>query len=313
MKKLILSFAFIAMSIVSYAQVGIGTTAPAPSSALDVTSSTKGLLPPRMTSVEMKAIANPAEGLMLYCMTCIPKGLYVFNGNYFVGVSNNATSGGVGPTDVVSTTGKIWMDRNLGASQVANSSFDYNAYGSLYQWGRLSDGHQIINWTSSASSDGEENLEANETTLTTGLTTPPNSKYIVSSSNWYTGTSELWQGVNGVNNPCPTGFRVPTKTELENEINSWGNSPNRDDAFSSVLKLPVAGRRDNSNGSLGIVGSFGFYWSSTVDGLKASFLYFNSSNATIVSSQRASASLYVALRNSPDRFCVNNQVIFQFI
>ncbi|MEA3448519.1 MAG: hypothetical protein U9Q98_08760, partial [Bacteroidota bacterium] len=39
-------------------------------------------------------------------------------------------------------TGKVWMDKNLGASQVADSSNDYNAYGALFQWGRLSDGHE---------------------------------------------------------------------------------------------------------------------------------------------------------------------------
>jgi hypothetical protein len=40
------------------------------------------------------------------------------------------------------TTGKTWMDRNLGASQVANSSTDAASYGDLYQWGRRADGHQ---------------------------------------------------------------------------------------------------------------------------------------------------------------------------
>ncbi|MDO5968527.1 hypothetical protein Q4Q35_01790, partial [Flavivirga aquimarina] len=41
-----------------------------------------------------------------------------------------------------SATGKIWMDRNLGASQVATSSNDADAYGDLYQWGRAADGHE---------------------------------------------------------------------------------------------------------------------------------------------------------------------------
>jgi hypothetical protein len=51
-----------------------------------------------------------------------------------------------GPTTVVEvtnpTTGKTWMDRNLGATQVATSSTDAAAYGDLYQWGRRADGHQ---------------------------------------------------------------------------------------------------------------------------------------------------------------------------
>jgi hypothetical protein len=38
---------------------------------------------------------------------------------------------------------QVWMDRNLGASQVATSSTDPTSYGDSYQWDRLADGHQI--------------------------------------------------------------------------------------------------------------------------------------------------------------------------
>tara|TARA_R100000541_G_scaffold10560_2_gene18465 strand:+ start:3023 stop:9259 length:6237 start_codon:yes stop_codon:yes gene_type:complete len=41
------------------------------------------------------------------------------------------------------TTQKIWLDRNLGATQVATSYNDTSSYGDLYQWGRSADGHQI--------------------------------------------------------------------------------------------------------------------------------------------------------------------------
>jgi len=43
---------------------------------------------------------------------------------------------------VTSLTGRVWLDRNLGATQVATSFFDSDAYGDLYQWGRLTDGHE---------------------------------------------------------------------------------------------------------------------------------------------------------------------------
>ena len=42
-----------------------------------------------------------------------------------------------------SVTGKVWMDKNLGASQVCTSFDDSNCYGDYYQWGRDTDGHQV--------------------------------------------------------------------------------------------------------------------------------------------------------------------------
>jgi hypothetical protein len=46
--------------------VGIGTSAPNASAQLDVVSTTKGFLMPRMTSAQRTAIATPATGLMVY-------------------------------------------------------------------------------------------------------------------------------------------------------------------------------------------------------------------------------------------------------
>jgi len=48
------------------AQYGFGTSNPNPSAVMDMTSTTKGFLPPRMTSAQIAAIKSPAEGLMVY-------------------------------------------------------------------------------------------------------------------------------------------------------------------------------------------------------------------------------------------------------
>ena len=53
----------------SFAQVGINTDTPDPSSALDINSTTGGLLPPRMTTVERDAITNAAKGLIIFNTT----------------------------------------------------------------------------------------------------------------------------------------------------------------------------------------------------------------------------------------------------
>ena len=49
--------------------VGIGTNVPATSALLDVTSTTKGFLPPRMTTLQKNAIASPQAGLVIYDTT----------------------------------------------------------------------------------------------------------------------------------------------------------------------------------------------------------------------------------------------------
>jgi hypothetical protein len=186
-----------------------------------------------------------------------------------------------GPTAIVDvtnpTTGKIWMDRNLGAAQVATSSTDAAAYGDLYQWGRRSDGHQC-------------RTSATTTTLS-ATDTPGNGNFILAPSPPYdwrsTQNANLWQGVNGVNNPCPSGYRIPSEPELEAERLSWGQNTSAG-AFASPLKLPLAGyRRTVTSGSLNDVGTFGGYWSSSVSGTYSRNLGFLSSDANINSSSRA--------------------------
>ena len=62
MKKYIVSVACIAMSIMSYTQVGIGTTTP--QGALDVVSENSGIIFPRVANV--KIVENPVNGMIVY-------------------------------------------------------------------------------------------------------------------------------------------------------------------------------------------------------------------------------------------------------
>jgi len=57
-------------TVLSFAQVSINIATPDPSAILDVTSSTAGFLPPRMTAVQRDAIPGPALGLMVFCTNC---------------------------------------------------------------------------------------------------------------------------------------------------------------------------------------------------------------------------------------------------
>ena len=67
----------------SQSSIGIGTVTPDPSAILDVNSTDKGFLPPRMTGAQMYAINNPVDGLMIYCLDCTPKGVYIYDNSEF--------------------------------------------------------------------------------------------------------------------------------------------------------------------------------------------------------------------------------------
>ena len=153
------------------------------------------------------------------------------------------------PVIINETTHKALMDKKIGASQVATSSTDAAAYGDLYQWGRAADGHQIR--TSSTTS----------TLSTTDV--PGHANFILASDDWRSKqNTNLWQGVNGVNNPYPSGFRIPTDAELDAERASW-SSQNSAGAYASPLKFTVAGYRYNGDGSVNYADSYGYYWSRT--------------------------------------------------
>jgi uncharacterized protein (TIGR02145 family) len=191
------------------------------------------------------------------------------------------------PTAIVDVTngatGKTWMDRNLGANRAATSSTDVESYGSLYQWGRGSDGHQCVN---RYAGDGVTTSANTALDATVSTDTPPHGDFILTNAginDWRSPqNNNLWQGTGGTNNPCPTGYRLPTESELNAERVSW-SSNNSAGAFASPLKFSMAGNRNHSNGLLLNAGSFGFYWSSTVSSTNArnlSFMGFSTAMST---------------------------------
>jgi uncharacterized protein (TIGR02145 family) len=337
-KSIILSF-LISINILQ-AQVGIGTVSPASSSLLDIESTTKGLLIPRMTQAERLLIVTAANGLLVYQTDVVP-GFYYYdstitdwqllsnnyqsvkglntslnlNGTYLdltdgdgivtadlsslkelptptaAGAMNywdgtawielpptqndgaelqmlsgvpTWVGGTPPPPSVTSVTGRIWMDRNLGATQVATSSTDAASYGDLYQWGRGTDGH-------------EKRTSGTTTTLATS-DTPGHGDFITtwtSPVDWRSPQNDnLWQGVNGINNPCPSGYRLPTQAEWETERLSWDtNLTAVAAAFASPLKISLAGNRDGGpSASIGNAGAHGVYYSSTVGGTGGHFI-----------------------------------------
>jgi hypothetical protein len=174
-------------------------------------------------------------------------------------------------------TGEKWLDRNLGASRMAQSLTDYQAYGDLFEWGRLADGHQLISRT--GPSDEEATGVTGTTSTTSSADVPSTDEFILNVNSPYDWRipqeNNLWQGVNGVNNPCPSGWRLPTTNEWTAEEITGGA-----DAFSK-LKLTLAGQRVNDDGRIVISGVGVEYWTSTVDGIYTQSLYLDATSMYI--------------------------------
>lgn len=171
------------------------------------------------------------------------------------------------------TTGKTWMDRNLGAERVATSSTDALGFGDLYQWGRGADGHQCRN-------------SGTRTTISV-MDQPGHDDFILVATSSATDDwrnpqkNALWQGVSGINNPCPTGFRIPTQEELRAERLTWTDNSSVG-AINSVLKLPLSGYRERTDGVVSLTAqgfSYGMLWTSSISGEDAVFFAYFSENA----------------------------------
>ncbi|MCI5140537.1 MAG: hypothetical protein D3909_02175 [Candidatus Electrothrix sp. ATG1] len=199
------------------------------------------------------------------------------------------TSDDTVPT-VTSLTGRVWMDRNLGASRVALSPADSGAYGDLYQWGRLTDGH--------------EKRTSAVTTVRSTTDVPGHGDFIGGVSSDYDWRNprniNLWQGVNGVNNPCPTGFRIPTEDEFELERQSWSSS-DAAGAFASPLKLVLAGYRPYNPGTnIESAGSRGYYWTSTTYSVYAKKIHIYSGESFIAGYYHAGGFSVRCIKDEPD-------------
>ncbi|MFU2093704.1 FISUMP domain-containing protein [Ornithobacterium rhinotracheale] len=171
--------------------------------------------------------------------------------------------------------GRTWLNNNLGAdyanvnsphfnpTQQATSKTDYKAYGSMFQWGREANGHELVDWTSSTSG-----------------------RVVHSNLSW---SRDMSSSLTTYHDPCPQGYHTPTEQELRNlhktivgKSLSGANSSNSDKMWKErKLNLPAAGYRYYTSGSqFRYTGGNGSYWSSTQYGSNSAWeLRFYSSDS----------------------------------
>ena len=162
------------------------------------------------------------------------------------------------------TTGRVWLDRNLGAAEVCQTFNDTACYGDYYQWGRNTDGHQ-------------DSTSSTTVTQASNVNNVGNSFFIKGYKDWLkSGVDDNgakravnWSKTDG-SSVCPKGFRVPTLAELDAE-GTGANIKNREDAFNSFLKLPAAGGRD-IHGNMMYSGETGVFWSTTLANIQEAYI-----------------------------------------
>lgn len=193
------------------------------------------------------------------------------------------------------TSGRFWLDRNIGATQVCTSSSDSSCYGDYYQFGRLRDGHELVTVSPPHSSIVN--------TKVTNIINTGTSNFIYSASpvDWISDQTNIddgtlrkisWSQTNGDDSSnklvCPSGYRIPTNSELKAETINNGVIDSAT-AFSNFLKLPVSGFRNGTDGVKGDVGTKGYLWSSDVSGGVGKAIDYDNSSINEISPGFANA------------------------
>jgi len=198
----------------------------------------------------------------------------------------------------IEINGVVWAPVNCGVGR----NYAY-PYGKLYQWGRkYGNGYN----------ENDPSVPTNEY-ITSALTAYPdgdsfNPKFYYGISAWYNGTdpaaNKLWlENSRSSYDPCPSGWRVPTKTELMSLLNNttggtattstwvsksgsqlagrlfYGNTSKT----GNCIFLPSAGMRDETTGSASQRDNYGYYLSSTNSSGVNSQLIFYQGNSTTIS------------------------------
>ncbi len=245
-KIFLLTFLVLVVNI-TQAQVGIGTTTPAGSAQLDVSSTTKGFLLPRMTYIQRNAIASPVAGLMIWCNNCVaPAGeLQVFNG-----ISWTNMTGGTSPSGTVTICSQNLAVKNLDVDRYRN-------------------GDPIPKITDNAA----------WVALTTGAYCYYNNDSATYAATY--GKLYNWYAVNDSRGLAPAGWHIPTDAEwtilstcLGGDAVAGGamkeagtvhwTSPNTGATNSSGFTGLPGGFR-NTDGTFAGVSTNGYWWSSTED------------------------------------------------
>ncbi len=203
----------------------------------------------------------------------------------------------------VTVSGTIFAPVNCGY-EPADGSYKGYPYGKLYQWGRRDGGG--YNRTYDQSVQDTEAAEWISGVFQNNGGTPAADMFYTTSvdpDDWYSNTTHLsaWNGSGALSDPCPAGWKVPAKDELEKLKDSdpnykhtltsgkHGSTLNLKGFFfpkgETTLFLPAAGLIFGDGRGEGNRGIRAYYWASTVDGVKSYSIYFDDAETFYLGSE----------------------------
>lgn len=154
MRTIILWVVLIMCGTTAFAQVGVGTVTPDVSSALDVVSTTKGFLPPRMDAIQRDAIVSPATGLIIFCTDCggADGQPQYYNGRSWISMikSSAVLNGTSDPNNSIGENGDFYIN---------STSFQLFGPKSTGSWGA---GVSLIGQQGDPGPPGEQGLQGND-------------------------------------------------------------------------------------------------------------------------------------------------------
>lgn len=194
----------------------------------------------------------------------------------------------------------VWAPVNCGY-EPANGEYKGYPYGKLYQWGRK---HGQGYDSNDASYPSGDDLVQGPVAPSWGSSADHSDEFFYGSSNWCNQQiDDLWADSNGktTKDPCPEGWRVPTRDELESLSANYSSlttdaSEHNGRYFTgeytymdgiAQIFLPAAGYRTSYNGDVDGRNRYGYYWSSTSCSSSAEGFNFNSGNVIMFSGGRA--------------------------
>ena len=267
-KTILLAFSYILLAglqmINAQNNVGINTTTPDASAALDVVSTTQGVLVPRMTAAQKGFISSPATGLMVY-QSDAPAGFYFYNGTAWTQLGAMGPQGFQGPQGPQGTTGSIGPQGNQGLTGPAGQGVpiggitgqvlskvdatDYNT-----QWVTTTGGSNafpsievgVLNNTTQTISNiaGSGTLvdivfSGTNTGTPTGSNTWNGTTFTVGSSGWYQFNVQL-KGVTSTNTETNIGIAYILSIDSSTNANSLMST------FDSNTNATASGLRNSS-------------------------------------------------------------------